>query len=70
MGEVESVIARSIVGGRVTVDEIVATSGLPVASVLAALVMLERRGLVAGVQGRYRPSGTLVGADPTHDVAR
>jgi hypothetical protein len=22
--------------------------------------MLERRGLVAGIQGRYRPSGTLV----------
>jgi DNA processing protein len=70
LGEVESVIARAIVGGRVTVDEIVASSGLTVASVLAALVMLERRGLVAGVQGRYRPSGTLVGADPTHDVAR
>ena len=61
MGEVESVIARAIVRGRVTVDEIAATSGLPVASVLAAIVMLERRGLVAGIQGRYRPAGTLLG---------
>jgi DNA processing protein len=70
LGEVESVIARAIVGGRVTVDEIVASSGLTVASVLAALVMLERRGLVAGVQGRYRPSGTLVGADLGRDAVR
>lgn len=63
LGEVEAGIARAVLRGRVTVDAIVAATDLPVASVLAALVMLERRGLVAGVQGRYRPSGTLVEGD-------
>jgi DNA processing protein len=63
LGEVEAGIARAVLRGRVTVDAIVAATGLPVASVLAALVMLERRGLVAGIQGRYRPMGTLVEGD-------
>jgi DNA processing protein len=60
LGEVEGGIARAVLHGCVTVDAIVAATGLPVASVLAALVMLERRGLIAGIQGRYRPAGTLI----------
>ena len=44
---------------RTTADELVATTGLPIAAVLAGLTLLEGRGLVAGVYGRYRPIGPL-----------
>ena len=64
IGPTEASIAGHVVAGRITVDEIVAAAGLPVATVLAALAMLERRGLVAGVHGRFRPAGTLLGAPP------
>ena len=50
--------------GEPTVDELVAATGWPVASVLAALTLLERRGLAVGVHGRFRPAGGLVLADP------
>jgi DNA processing protein len=57
-------IARELVHGRTTVDELVAATGWPVASVLAALTLLERRGLAVGVHGRFRPAGSLAGAHP------
>ncbi len=57
-------IGRELVHGRATVDELVAATGWPVASVLAALTLLERRGLALGVHGRFRPAGSLAGADP------
>jgi DNA processing protein len=57
-------LGRELVLGRVTVDELVAVTGWPVASVLAALTLLERRGLAVGVHGRFRPAGNLAGADP------
>jgi len=61
LGTVEGAIAAQLVAGRVTVDELVAVTDLPVATVLTALVLLERRGLAVGVHGRYRPSGSLLG---------
>ncbi|HYH92657.1 MAG TPA: DNA-processing protein DprA [Candidatus Saccharimonadales bacterium] len=61
LGSTEAAVARHLVQGRITVDEVVAAGDLPVATVLAALGMLERRGLAAGVHGRYRPAGTLLG---------
>jgi len=64
VGETEGRIGRQLLLGRVTVDEIVAALDLPVATVLAALTMLERRGLAVGVNGRFRPAGTLLGAPP------
>jgi DNA processing protein len=57
-------VGRELVLGRTTVDELVAATGWPVASVLAALTLLERRGLALGVHGRFRPAGSLAGADP------
>jgi DNA processing protein len=57
-------IGRELVLGRTTVDELVAATGWPVASVLAALTLLERRGLAVGIHGRFRPAGELVLADP------
>jgi hypothetical protein len=54
-------LARSLVAGLATVDELVATTDYPVATVLAALTMLERRGLAIGAYGRYRPAGSLLG---------
>ena len=64
VGEVAGRLDREIVRGRSTVDELVAVTGWPVATVLAALTMLERRGLAIGVHGRYRPAGSLAAADP------
>jgi DNA processing protein len=61
LGQTEAAIARELVIGRATVDELVATTDLPVAAVLAALTLLERRGLTSRAHGRYRPAGTLLG---------
>lgn len=57
-------IGRELVAGLATVDELVAVSGLPVATVLGALTLLEDRGLVRGAYGRYRPSGALAVLEP------
>ena len=57
-------LGRELVRGRSTVDELVAATGWPVASVLAGLTLLERRGLAVGIHGRFRPAGALAGADP------
>ncbi len=64
LGAVEGAIAVHLVSGHVTVDELVAVTDLPVATVLTALVLLERRGLAVGIHGRYRPAGPLLG-EPT-----
>jgi DNA processing protein len=61
LGTVEGAIAAELLAGRVTVDELVATTDLPVATVLTALMLLERRGLAVGIHGRYRPAGPLLG---------
>ena len=61
LGIVEGAIATHLVAGLVTVDELVAATDLPVATVLAGLVLLERRGLAVGIHGRYRPAGPLLG---------
>jgi DNA processing protein len=64
MGTTEATVARGLVAGLATVDELVAAADLPVATVLATLTLLERRGLATGVHGRYRPSGALLGEPP------
>ncbi len=63
-------IARELVDGRSTVDELVAVTGLPVAGVLAALTLLEARGLVADAHGRYRPAGSLAVSETRAPTAR
>lgn len=61
LGITEAVIASSLIAGHATVDELVAATDLPIATVLSALTLLQRRGMVLGAHGRYRPGGTLVG---------
>jgi DNA processing protein len=63
VGTVAGRLGREIVNGRATVDELVAVTDWPVATVLAALTTLERRGLVVGIHGRYRPAAGLASAD-------
>jgi DNA processing protein len=65
VGEAAGRLGRELLKGRSTVDELVAATGWPVASVLAGLTMLERRGLAVGVHGRFRPAGGLATAEPT-----
>jgi DNA processing protein len=64
VGPAAARLGRELVNGRATVDELVAATGWPVASVLVGLTLLERRGLAVGIHGRFRPAGTLVLADP------
>jgi DNA processing protein len=70
VGEAAGRIGRELVLGRATVDELVAVTGWPVASVLAALTLLERHGLAVGIYGRFRPAGGLAAADPGPSRAR
>jgi DNA processing protein len=63
LGAAEAAVARQLLEGRTTVDEIAASTGLPVASVLGTLTLLEMRDMVTGVYGRYRPTGRLATSD-------
>ncbi|HSK53107.1 MAG TPA: DNA-processing protein DprA [Clostridia bacterium] len=63
-------IGRQLVAGLTTVDELVAVTGLPVATVLGALTLLEGRGLAADNYGRYRPIGALALMDPGRPARR
>jgi DNA processing protein len=56
---VERQLAREVVAGRGSVDELVAATSLAGATVLGALTALEIRGFVVETFGRYRPSGVL-----------
>jgi DNA processing protein len=62
LGSTARLVAVELVHGRGTVDELVATTGHSVATVLGALTMLEIRGLATGAYGRYRPAGRLASA--------
>ena len=62
LGTTEARVADAVLRGQVTVDELVAVTGLPVATVLATLTLLERQGLIVGAYGRYRPAGALLDA--------
>jgi DNA processing protein len=70
LGETARMVGEQLVRGRVTADELVAASGLPIASVLAALTLLEVRGLAVGAYGRYRPAGRLAGVGPARPEVR
>ena len=59
LGPVERAIARSIVAGVGSVDELAAASGSPAATILGALTALEVRGFVLEAFGRYCAAGPL-----------
>jgi DNA processing protein len=63
LSPVELALAEQLAGGRGSVDELVATTGLAGATVLGALTALETRGLVIEAFGHYRPAGGLAGTD-------
>lgn len=65
VGSAAGRIGREVLLGRATVDELVAVTEWPVASVLTALTMLEHAGLVVGIHGRFRAAGSLAAAAPT-----
>ncbi len=59
---VEREVARQVVAGRSSVDELVAATGLAAATVLGTLTALEMRGLIVDVFGRSRAAGALAPA--------
>ncbi len=63
-------LAEALIAGRTTADELVATTGLEVATVLGALTLLEIRGLVVAALGRYRPAGRLASVEPERPRSR
>jgi DNA processing protein len=56
---VERAIARAVVDGHTSVDELIVATGLGGATVLGALTALEIRGMILEAFGRYRASGPL-----------
>jgi DNA processing protein len=70
VGEAAARIGRELVAGRATVDELVAVTGWSVATVLAALTVLERYGLAVGIHGRFRPVGHLAMVEPVPGSGR
>jgi DNA processing protein len=64
LGGTAARVGEAVLDGHVTVDAMVAATGLTVAIVLATLTLLERRGLAVGVYGRYRPAGSLAASTP------
>jgi DNA processing protein len=67
---VERAIARAVVAGRSSVDELMLATGLGGATVLGALTALEVRGLVLEAFGRYRAAGGLAGGGPATRAPR
>ena len=61
LGRTAERVAAALTAGMATIDELVAATDLPVATVLATMALLEGRGLAAGLHGRYRPAGALLG---------
>ena len=55
-------VARALVVGHGSVDELVAATGQPGATVLGVLTALESRGLAVEAFGRYRAAGALAGS--------
>ena len=64
LGPTARTVGRALVAGLATPDDLVAATDLPIATVLAALTVLEGRGLAASAYGRYRAAGALAAASP------
>jgi DNA processing protein len=64
VGATAAMVARELVAGRSTLDELVATTGHEPATILGALTLLELRDLATSTYGRYRPAGRLASAEP------
>lgn len=70
LSTIELRLAELIRTGGATLDEIVASTSLPVATALGALTLLEMRDLVGSAYGRYRPTARLAGARASGRRAR
>ena len=64
LGPTAREVARALIATQGTLDELVATTGHEVATVLGAITLLELRGLVTTTYGRYRAAGRLASAAP------
>ena len=62
LGLVERALVGALARGATTTDDLVRSTGQPVATILGALTLLEMRGLVTVAYGRHRLAGRLAGA--------
>jgi DNA processing protein len=70
LGPTARTIAREIVAGRGSLDELVAETALAPATVLGVITLLELRGLAISTFGRYRAAGQLATAPVTETRRR
>jgi DNA processing protein len=70
LGPTAGEVARALLATQGTLDELVATTGHEVATVLGAITLLELRGLVTTTYGRYRAAGRLASAPPAEQGGR
>lgn len=59
LGSAERALAERLAQGPATADQLAAATSLTSAAVLSALTLLELRGLVTGIYGRYAAAGAL-----------
>jgi DNA processing protein len=64
LGATAQDIARALVAGHGSIDELVIVTGHEPATVLGAITLLEMRGLATSTYGRYRAAGRLASATP------
>lgn len=62
LGPTARQVGAALVAGHGSLDELVATTGQPPATVLGAITLLELRGLATSTYGRYRAAGQLASA--------
>jgi DNA processing protein len=64
LGATAAGVARELVAGRTTLDELVAATGHAPATILGAVTILELRDLATSTYGRFRPAGRLASVEP------
>jgi DNA processing protein len=70
LGPTAREVAQALLTTQGTLDDLVATTGHEVATVLGAITLLELRGLLTTTYGRYRAAGRLASAAPAEGVGR
>ncbi len=70
LGPTAAEVARSLIEGHNSIDELVSATGHAPATVLGAITLLEMRGLATSTYGRYRAAGRLASTTPGSVVTR
>jgi DNA processing protein len=64
LGPTAGEVARALIAGHGSIDELVTATGHEPATILGAITLLEMKGLATSTYGRYRATGRLASATP------